>query len=234
MSGPSHVYLTPDHNLTTSLLDQQPKTLALNHKAKEALSCPLASKELHNLQPIGTYVYPGSKVPKWLEYKTTHDYVTIDLSFVLAPHPSHLGFIFGFIVPEVPYGGSVLKFKISIGGEDNNINVYLDRPRHGIKSDHVYLMYDQACSRYLNSRAKHQPRLKIKVTVASRTLTSKYVPWQLRGFGVSTINTTQYLSFVQKVESGYSSIPNVPIVVKFFWTFCIAVFLGTIWVRRLA
>ncbi|GAU28798.1 hypothetical protein TSUD_357840 [Trifolium subterraneum] len=28
-----------------------------------------------------TYVYPGSSVPEWLEYKTTTDYMTIHLSF---------------------------------------------------------------------------------------------------------------------------------------------------------
>jgi len=95
-------------------------------------------------------------------------------------------------------------------------------------------MYDQACSRYLNSRAKHHPRLKIKVTVASRTHTSKYVPLQLRGFGISTINTTQYLSFVRKVELG-DGIPNAPNLFRFFWTFCLAVFFGTsrIYFRRL-
>ncbi|KAK7349287.1 hypothetical protein VNO77_06537 [Canavalia gladiata] len=159
----------------------------------------------------GTYVYPGSKVPEWLVYKTKHDYITIDLSFAPAPHSSHLGFIFGFIVPQVPYGGSVLKFIISGGtgeGEGNNIHVFLDRTRHGIQSDHVYIMYDQACSRYLNSRAKDQPRLKIKVTVASQTLTSQYVPLQLGGFGISIINTSQYLNFHQKIELGDNGMPN--------------------------
>lgn len=149
----------------------------------------------------GTYVYPGSDVPQWLDHKTRHgyddDYVTI------APHSSHLGFIFGFIVPEVPYGGSNLKLKITTGAEGeegNSIIVYLERPHHGIKSNHVYLMYDQACSHFLNSRAKHHPMLKIKVTVASQTLTSQYVPLQIRGFGVSTIN-----SFPQIEELVYSS-----------------------------
>ncbi|RDX62142.1 putative disease resistance protein, partial [Mucuna pruriens] len=151
----------------------------------------------------GTYVYPGSKIPEWLVHKTTRDYVTIDHSFVLTPHSSHLGFIFCFIVPEFPYEGLVLEFKINEDeGEGKNINVYLDRPRRGIKLDHVYLMYDQACSRYLTSLAKHQPRLKIKVTVASRTLTSKYIPLQLKGFGVTIINSAQYHSFVQKLEEG--------------------------------
>nr|KYP63677.1 Putative disease resistance protein At4g11170 family [Cajanus cajan] len=180
----------------------------------------------------GTYVNPGSKVPKWLEHKTTRGYMTIDVSFVLAPHSSHLGFIFGFIVPKVPYGGSVLEFNIRGGeGEGNKFNVYLNRPSHEIKVDHVYLMFDQACSRYLHSIAKHQPRLKIKVSVAARTLTSNYVPLQLRGFGISTINTTQYLGFVQNVELCESSLSYVPILVKLILSFCIAVSLGTFSVR---
>lgn len=183
-----------------------------------------------------TYVYPGSKVPEWLVHKATHDddYVIIDLSSVLSPHSSHVGFIFGFVVPEVPFGGLVLEFKISTGGEGSHMNVYMDRPRHGITSDHVYLMYDQACSRYLNSRAKHETRLKIKVALASRTLTSKYVPLQLRAFGISIINTTDFLNFVEKVNFG-DNIPNVPILSRFFCTFCILVFVGnfSICVRRL-
>ncbi|XP_014515186.1 disease resistance protein RML1A [Vigna radiata var. radiata] len=182
-----------------------------------------------------TYVYPGSKVPEWLVHKTTHDdFVIIDLSSVLSPHSSHIGFIFGFVVPEVPFGGSALEFKISISGEGSHINVYMDRPRHRITSDHVYLMYDQACSRYLNGRAKHEPRLKIKVALASRTLTSKYVPLKLRAFGISAINTTDFLSFVQKVKFG-DNVPNVPILSRFFCTFCIVVFVGTfnICIRRL-
>ncbi|CAJ1950815.1 unnamed protein product [Sphenostylis stenocarpa] len=115
---------------------------------------------------------------------------------------------------KVSFGGVVMEFKISTGdegGEGSNINVYMDRPRHGIKSDHVYLMYDQACSCYLNGRAKHQPRLKIKVALASQTLTSKYVPLQLRAFGISIINTTEYINFVQKIELG-DRIPKVSIL----------------------
>jgi len=185
-----------------------------------------------------TYVYPGSKVPKWLVHKTTHDdFVIIDLSSVLSPHSSHIGFIFGFVVPEVPFGGLALEFRISTGGEGgegSHINVYVDRPRHGITSDHVYLMYDQACSHYLNSRAKHEPRLKIKIALASRTLTSKYVPLELKAFGISVINTTDFLNFVQRVKFG-DNVPNVPILSRFFCTFCIVVFVGifNICIRRL-
>ncbi|RDX58518.1 Disease resistance protein RML1A, partial [Mucuna pruriens] len=168
----------------------------------------------------GTYVYPGSNVPEWLEYKTTHDHITIDLSSVLALHSSHLGFIFCFVVPPIPHGDSVLKFKISAGeGEGNNIDVYLNRPRHGIQSDH-----DQACSRYLNNHAKHQPRLKIKVTVSSRTPTSWNVPVQLRGVGVSTINTTQNLIFLEKIKLGDGNISNFPILFSYFCTFVVSIY----------
>ncbi|KAK7381831.1 hypothetical protein VNO80_00379 [Phaseolus coccineus] len=160
----------------------------------------------------GIYVYPGSQVPEWLMHKATHDdYITI------APHSSHVGYIFCFILPEVPYGERVLKLKISTEGggedegegegededEDDSMIVYLDRPHHGIKSDHVYLMYNQACSRFLQSRAKHQARLKIKVTLASLALSSEYIQVQLRGFGVSTIS-----NFLQKQELGDAGIPK--------------------------
>lgn len=42
------------------------------------------------------YVYPGRSVPEWLEYKTTKDYIIVDLSST--PHSSHLGFIFSFVI----------------------------------------------------------------------------------------------------------------------------------------
>jgi hypothetical protein len=52
----------------------------------------------------GSYVYPGSKIPEWLEYNTsTHDYITIDLSS--APYFSEVGFIFGFIIPTINIRG---------------------------------------------------------------------------------------------------------------------------------
>ncbi|KAJ1401042.1 Leucine-rich repeat [Sesbania bispinosa] len=125
----------------------------------------------------GTYVYPGSSVPNWLVYRTTENYITVDLSFV-AHSSEQLGFIFCFIVPKVTSEGLILIFNINAGeGEGNGINVYLDRPSRGIKSDHVYLMYDKGCSHYLISRAKHQPKFKIKVTAVSGTLTSHKWNW---------------------------------------------------------
>nr|WIL60054.1 nodulation protein [Melilotus officinalis] len=152
----------------------------------------------HPYDAKGTYVYPGSSVPKWLVYRTTRDYMTFDLSF--ANHSSQLSFIFCFVVPQVESQGFILRFNISVDqGED--IQLYLDRPSHEIKSDHVYLTYDRGFSRYLNSRVKDQPKFKIKVTAESRTITSEYVSLiMLRGFGVSPINTSQYLNFIQHME----------------------------------
>ncbi|CAJ2663475.1 unnamed protein product [Trifolium pratense] len=153
----------------------------------------------HEYDAQGTYVYPGSNVPEWLLYRTTRDSMTIDLSF--GNHSSPLGFIFCFIVPQVPSEGFILRFNIEIDEGEEDIQLYLDKPRHAIKSDHVYLLYDRGFSRYLNSRVKDQPKFKIKVTAESQTLTRQYVPlMMLKGFAVSPINTSQYLNFVQHLE----------------------------------
>ncbi|KAK2406525.1 disease resistance protein RPV1 [Trifolium repens] len=148
------------------------------------------------------YVYPGSKIPEWLEYSTTtNDFITIDLSS--APYFSKLGFIFGFIIPTISSEGSILKFKISdCDGEDEGIKVYLDRPHHGIESDHVYLMYDPRLSHYLASRVNDWSMIKIQVRASSRTPTSQYMPVQLRGFGVSLVTPSLYDKFKQQLEFG--------------------------------
>jgi hypothetical protein len=131
--------------------------------------------------------------------------MTIDLSF--ANHSSQLGFIFCFIVPPVPSQGFILRFNISVDGDDSQL--HLDRPSHEIKSDHVYLVYDRGFSRFLNGRIKDQPKFKIKITAESRTLTSEYVSlMMLRGFGVSPINTSQYLNFIQQIEMAEG--PSIP------------------------
>lgn len=160
----------------------------------------------HNYDAQGTYVYPGSNVPEWLVYRTTHDYMTIDLSF--ANHSSSLGFIFCFIVPQVPSQGFILRFNIGVD-EGEDIQWYLDRPSNEIKSDHVYLIYDVGFSRYLSSRVKDQPKFKIKVTAESRMLTSEYESLlMLRGFGVSPISTSQYFNLIQHIEVAEG--PSIP------------------------
>ena len=154
----------------------------------------------------GMYVYPGNEIPEWLEYSTSttrHDYIAIDLSS--SPYFSKLGSIFGFIIPTISSEGSILKLKIS-DGEDECIKVYLDRPHYGIESDHVYLLYDPRCSHYLASRVNTQLKVKIQVSAFSRTLTSHYVPVQLRGFGVSLVTSSDYDKFKQKLEFGDGSV----------------------------
>ncbi|MED6106650.1 hypothetical protein PIB30_006275 [Stylosanthes scabra] len=148
-----------------------------------------------------TYVYPGSEVPEWLFYRRTNgDHITIDVPFD-SIFSDQLGFIFAFIVPEVESEGLFLNFSISGGGNDadegKSFKLRLDRPRQRIASDHVYLMYDAACSNYLNSRAKSQsqPWLEINVSVASQ-----YTQLLLKGIGVMVGNAAQYHSFLQQMK----------------------------------
>jgi hypothetical protein len=172
-----------------------------------------------------TYVYPGSNVPAWLEYKTTSDYMTIDLSQYSF---DHLGFIFCFIVPEVESHGSILRFNIAIiGCEDEYIQVYLDRTSHGIQSDHVYLMCNRVLSRYIISRLKNQPKLEMRVTAETGTLTSEYVPLMLlKGFGISPVNTSQYNHFSEQMELDDGPSLILPLIVVFvsfvIWNFSIS------------
>ncbi|XP_045829029.1 putative disease resistance protein At4g11170 isoform X2 [Trifolium pratense] len=57
------------------------------------------------------YVYPGSSVPEWLEYKTTNDDMNVDLS---PPHLSPLlGFVFCFILAGVVTSDNPIDFKIT-------------------------------------------------------------------------------------------------------------------------
>jgi len=159
----------------------------------------------HNYNQRMYYVYPGSKIPEWLEYSTTiHDFITIDLSS--APYFSKLGFIFGFVIPTISSEVWTLKFKIS-DGED--FKVYLRRPRHGIESDHVCLMYDPRCSQYLASRVNDHSKIKIQVRASLKTPTLQYVPVQLRGFGVSLVTPSKYDKFKQQLEFRDGSVvPN--------------------------
>ncbi|XP_027337257.1 disease resistance protein RML1A-like [Abrus precatorius] len=150
------------------------------------------------------YVYPGSRVPEWLEYKTTKDYILIDLSSAqLLPQ---LGFIFCFIVSEDSEYGEKLEFDITISdaesdGKKDSVSMYMTRSFFRIASDHVCVMYDQRCSHYLNSKAKTMTRLKIKVAARAEPNDLRHEPEVvLKGFGVSPINTSTYHSFVQQVE----------------------------------
>ncbi|CAK8560417.1 unnamed protein product [Lathyrus sativus] len=182
------------HSLKEIELNAQINMMKLAHKQISA------SSDDHDYDAQGTYVYPGSSVPKWLVYRTKSDSMTIDLSFV-NHFSDQLAFIFCFIVPQIESKGFILRFNIRVDGEDENIQVYLDRPGLGIKSNHVYLMYDQGLSRYLNSLMKYQSKFRIKVTLESRTPISGHMrAMLLRGIGVSPINSSQYLNFIQHME----------------------------------
>ncbi|XP_052110454.1 disease resistance protein RPV1 isoform X2 [Arachis duranensis] len=149
------------------------------------------------------YVYPGSNVPKWLEYRTSHDYVNVDISSSAAPHSPSLGFIFCFIVPRILSDGFAFRFTISIAEvEGNNVKFYLEKPLEKIVSDHVFLVYDHRLTHFLNSRSnvEVQQRLKIKVAAVTQTGKSDYVPVKLKGFGISPIKASEYQNFIQKME----------------------------------
>nr|AFK38847.1 unknown [Lotus japonicus] len=167
------------------------------------------------------HAFPGSRVPEWLEYKTMGDSVIIDLS--CPPTSPLFGFIFCFVNDKWPkydewlkydefpnyYKKFKLKFTISAGeddaGEDKKdsieVNMYLNSMY--TRGDHVCVMYDQRCSRYLSRRSQNLSRFQIKVT-----------PWwlpdflneeseermELKGFGVSLISTFKYDSFVRQMK----------------------------------
>jgi len=152
------------------------------------------------------YVYPGSCVPEWFEYKTTTDYVVIDLSSSTS-HSPFLGYIFGFVLGGNRLIVDMLKFNITLcvegqGKEEDHFELYISRPSANIVSDHVFMIYDQQCSCYLNSKAKDITRFKIKVTTRLSSMHPRSysdICMMLKGFGVNIINTSAYHNFIQKM-----------------------------------
>lgn len=64
-------------------------------------------------------------------------------------------------------------------------------------------MYNKKCSAFLNRRTKIQSRLKIKVSKEVQTYEGTHdalLQEVLKGFGVSSISTSAYKSFVQQME----------------------------------
>ncbi|XP_029125938.1 protein SUPPRESSOR OF npr1-1, CONSTITUTIVE 1-like [Cajanus cajan] len=77
------------------------------------------------------YVYPGSCVPEWLEYKTTNNYVIIDLSST--PSSPMLNFIFCFVLSK--YEGTARKNELTVKitlsdgdgeGERDSVEMFMD------------------------------------------------------------------------------------------------------------
>ncbi|XP_027337256.1 disease resistance protein RML1A-like [Abrus precatorius] len=153
------------------------------------------------------YVYPGSNVPEWLEYKTKNDYIVIDLP--AAQIPSMLGFIFCFIIGKDSEYGEILIIDVTVSdgdgeGKKENFEMHMTRPCAKIALDHVCVMYNQQFSDYLLSRAEYQKRFQIKVTTRMKSSESRYRPEvAIKGIGVSKINGSTYLNFIRIRELIY-------------------------------
>ncbi|KAJ1381311.1 Leucine-rich repeat 3 [Sesbania bispinosa] len=152
------------------------------------------------------YVYPGSRVPEWMEHRTMEDSILIDLSST-----PHFAFIFCFILGEhqLLNNEDELVFEIRMsdgagegeGNEDKGSATMCMPNTLKIVSDNVCLMYSQRCYDYLNSGATDLTRFNIKVTTTSSYLRRAEVdaPREvtLKGFGVSPI---KYQSFSQQMD----------------------------------
>nr|WIL59980.1 nodulation protein [Melilotus officinalis] len=143
------------------------------------------------------YVYPGSSVPEWLEYKTTKNNMIVDLS---PPHLSPLlGFVFCFVLSEGTKFCDEIELNITTidvedDSEKDGVDIYM-HVAFDLKSDHVCMIYDQRCSQYLTRIAKNQTRFKIKVTARDMRLKRREV--KLKGFGISPINQSTYHNLIQ-------------------------------------
>ena len=152
------------------------------------------------------YVYPGSSIPEWLEYKTTKDYLIIDLSST--PHSTLLGFVFSFVIAESKDHNRAVfldyPFYITVSegegeSEKGGIDIFVS---HTVRVESgVCVMYDQECSHYLHSRAKNQTRLKIKVTTKEVAPSDSKRGLELKGFGVTPITYSVYQNFIQEINS---------------------------------
>ncbi|XP_045830287.1 disease resistance protein RPV1-like isoform X1 [Trifolium pratense] len=149
------------------------------------------------------YVYPGSSVPEWFEYKTTKNEMIVDLSSHLSPL---LGFVFCFILVEDSQHCYGIELKITTidaegDGEKDGIIIYMNRSCFYIESDHVCMIYDQQFSHYLTSIAKNQTRFKIKVTARRQTKTYREIPEvELKGFGISPVYNSTYHDLIHQMK----------------------------------
>ncbi|KAK7349756.1 hypothetical protein VNO77_07392 [Canavalia gladiata] len=159
----------------------------------------------HGLYQV-KYVYPGSIVPEWLQYKTTKYDMIIDLSST--SHSSSLGFVFCFVVSYPKFKtviGHRFTFYITISDYDDeskkdSIDIYMSDSYIWLLSDHVCVIYDQRCSRYLSNRAKNQTRFKLTVK-AEAVAVARQRGVGLKGFGVSPIYKAGYHNFMEDIKS---------------------------------
>jgi hypothetical protein len=149
------------------------------------------------------YVYPGSSVPLWFEYKTTENEMIVDHS---SHHSPLLGFVFCFILAEDFQWCHRIEMKITAidadesDGEKDDVHIYMCRSSFNIESDHVYMIYDKPCSQYLTSIAKSHERFKIKVTARTVFELRNRPVVGLKGFGISPINQAIYHNFIHRME----------------------------------
>jgi len=150
------------------------------------------------------YVYPGSSVPEWFEHKTTKDDMVVDVS--PHHHSSLLGFVFCFVLAKDIQYCDRMELNITTidaegDDEKDGVDIYMDRTRLCIASDHVCMLYDQPFSHYLTSIAKNQIRFKIKVTARTEINVYRMRPKvELKGFGISPINHSTYHNLIQQME----------------------------------
>lgn len=184
------------------------KNIALNAQIsmkKYAYQHILGRKDKYDSSP-GEYWYPGNSIPEWLEYKTTKDDMTIDILITQLSPP--LGFVFCFILSKGNVNCDRIELNVTTidgesesegDGEQNNVNIYMIKSFFSMDTDHVFVVYRPQCSSYLSSIAKTQTRFKIKATAKS-DLNEAGPLMELKGFGVSIINQSTYLNFIQQME----------------------------------
>ncbi|CAJ1975874.1 unnamed protein product [Sphenostylis stenocarpa] len=164
------------------------------------------------------YMYPGNSFPEWLEYSTGKDCITIDLSS--APPSPELGFIFSFILDMSSITTNLqypiiknLQCRITTfdgedGGKSDSFRMPIPYGNLYVGSNYVcMIIYDQACSEFLNTRAKNQTKFKIQVTMVHPSKdphTTILIQQMLKGFGVSPISTSAYEAFIGQIELGDS------------------------------
>ncbi|RDX91293.1 TMV resistance protein N, partial [Mucuna pruriens] len=135
------------------------------------------------------YVYPGSSVPEWLEYKTTKDNAIFDISF--APPILFPRFIFCLVFGNCQRITKPTIY-ISISGEGEGEKDRMDM-RHllevPIESDHVCVVCFKGYFDFLSIRAKNETRFKMQVKIETDDVVAEEV---LKGFGVSPIGSLPY------------------------------------------
>ncbi|AES86731.2 disease resistance protein (TIR-NBS-LRR class), putative [Medicago truncatula] len=175
---------------------------ALLHHAKSNESNADYKDKFDSYQAV--YLYPGSSVPEWFKYRTAQDDMIIDLSpFFLSPL---LGFVFCSILAKDSQFCYQIELNITTidvvdDEEKDGVSIFMYRYFFSSFSDHVCMIYDPPCSRYLTSIAKKQTRFKIKVTARTTPGFDRERPEvELKGFGIRPIIPLRDKNIVEQME----------------------------------